>query len=185
MVNAQDSNFCGTNWADASSNCANADHCPSASNDECTTPGHKCFADTSCSAIGGDGKPAKHAHLRDYLDVDYDDASNSQFCGSWWVDAEERCGLDTACSSDGDCDDEADEYCVPRVPNCNVLDLLEEEHGSNWKEKLQREIDVLSGKAIDVDDGERRPDSRPIVTRAPTESPVDYVSRSDIVRSLA
>ena len=82
----QDNFFCGKSWADASSDCENRQPCPNAIDEECTVvPGEICFADTLCSVSAGHGKKFRYASLVPYLNIEYDDISNTRFCGGWWA----------------------------------------------------------------------------------------------------
>ena len=87
VVTAQQDNFfCGKSWEDASSDCENRQPCPNAIDEECTVmPGEICFADTLCSISAGHGKKFRYASLVPYLNIEYDDISNTRFCGGWWA----------------------------------------------------------------------------------------------------
>ena len=83
----QESNnfFCGTSWGDASENCNDRQHCPSGTDDECSTDGHICFGGTTCDSKVGHGNNFKYAN------VPYDDISNTRFCGGGWQKAIDNC----------------------------------------------------------------------------------------------
>jgi len=68
FASANENFFCGTTWGDASSNCDSRQPCPGGADEECATPGHICWADTTCSTL-------------------VDDA----FCGTSWEDASSDC----------------------------------------------------------------------------------------------
>jgi hypothetical protein len=87
-------NFCGTTWDDASANCKERQHCPSGTDDECTTEGHICFGATTCDVNDGGGS------LFAFMNVPYDDISNTRFCGSGWTEAAETCSVETHCPSE-------------------------------------------------------------------------------------
>eukprot|EP00804_Cyclotella_cryptica_P006850 CCRYP_010966-RC/>CCRYP_010966-RC protein AED:0.09 eAED:0.09 QI:59/0.92/0.86/1/0.85/0.8/15/815/1501 len=112
-------NFCGASWDDASSNCAERQHCPSGTDDECETDGHICYGGTLCDASKGDG--SKFA----FANVPYDDISNTRFCGAAWSDALEGCSVETHCPS-GFNDDCPDGLSCYGGLGCNIKDLMAE-----------------------------------------------------------
>lgn len=124
---SKDSFFCGTSWADASSNCDDRQPCPNALDEECSTPGHICFADTLCSIAAGDGEKFKFIALANLANVDYDDKANNMFCGSWWATAEEHCSVDTHCTSGEQCG--GLDHCFDT--GCHVQDILQVELGDD------------------------------------------------------
>lgn len=141
-TSARDAFFCGESWSDASNNCEERENCPNGLDEECSTPGHVCFGDTLCSAARGDGDKFKYKHLYVFLESEYNDISNSKFCGVWWLDAQERCSVDTHCVDDSACD--GDDYCVSTV--CNVLDLLAQTYGPDWRDEIRGQINGLKGQ---------------------------------------
>ena len=92
-----------------------------------------------------------------------------RFCGTWFVDAEEKCSLERHCRDDSDCVCDKDtfgadcEYCVPDTPNCNILDLLEKEHGENWKKELEKQIAIMNGEEWDDDEVVKSSESEVVV----------------------
>jgi hypothetical protein len=112
-------NFCGTTWDDASANCRDRQHCPSGTDDECTTENHICFGGTLCDVTKGDG--AKFA----YADVPYEDISNTRFCGNSWDEALEGCSVESHCPSGYNEECGGGMSCYGGL-GCNVQDLVEE-----------------------------------------------------------
>lgn len=86
-------NFCGTTWDDASSNCAERQHCPTGTDSECEISGHICFGGTTCDVTKGDGAKFKFAN------VPYNDISNTRFCGGNWDEAFRGCSVESHCPS--------------------------------------------------------------------------------------
>jgi hypothetical protein len=122
-------NFCGLTWDDASANCRDRQHCPSGTDDECTTENHICFGSTTCDVTKGDG--ANFA----FANVPYEDISNTRFCGNSWDAAWDGCSVESHCPSGYNEECGEGMSCYGGL-GCNVQDLIEEE-----------EVDVSSDNA--------------------------------------
>mmetsp|Transcript_12609 Transcript_12609/g.25139 ORF Transcript_12609/g.25139 Transcript_12609/m.25139 type:complete len:1258 (+) Transcript_12609:175-3948(+) len=122
LTNAQDSNhfFCGSSWGDASGNCDDREHCPEGTDDECSTEGHICFGGTTCDVKLGHGNKFKYAN------VDYNDISNTRFCGNGWNAAIKSCSIETHCPSGFSDECPKGLSCYGGL-KCNIQDLYEEE----------------------------------------------------------
>jgi hypothetical protein len=122
LTNAQDSNhfFCGSSWGDASGNCDDREHCPGGTDEECSTEGHICFGGTSCDVKLG------HGNKFIYANVDYNDISNTRFCGNGWNDAINSCSIETHCPSGFSDECPQGMSCYGGL-KCNVQDMYEEE----------------------------------------------------------
>ena len=154
QARAQNNNFCGMSWADASENCDEKQPCPSGSDDECLLPGLICFADTMCSS---EGSSASADPLAVIVEADHEALTNRKFCGSWWAGAQESCSLDTycghnptSCGEGMECHDTA----------CHVQDLAKAEYGEDWKEilmsSLSSEESSPQSVKLDYDDPKRK-----------------------------
>jgi hypothetical protein len=131
-------NFCGTSWDDASANCKERQHCPSGTDDECTTENHICFGGTTCDVTKGDG--SKFA----FVDVPYEDISNTRFCGNSWDMALEGCSVESHCPSGYNEECPEGMSCYGGL-GCNVKDLMEEM-------EVEEEASGGSGGVIGKDD---------------------------------
>lgn len=148
LTDAQDSNhfFCGSSWGDASGNvrhimcvcriplspnliwsvpffcsqCDDREHCPGGTDDECSTEGHICFGGTSCDVKLGHGNKFKYAN------VDYNDISNTRFCGLGWNEAIDSCSIERHCPSGFSDECPQGMSCYGGL-KCNVQDMYEEE----------------------------------------------------------
>ncbi len=122
ITNAADSDhfFCGSTWGDASNNCDDRQHCPGGTDDECSTEGHICFGGTSCNSKLG------HGNKFTYADVDYNDISNTRFCGAGWNAAVQGCSIQTHCPSGFSDECPTGHSCYGGL-DCNVQDFYAEE----------------------------------------------------------
>ncbi|KAL7452015.1 hypothetical protein ACHAWC_003762, partial [Mediolabrus comicus] len=122
ITNAADSDhfFCGSTWGDASNNCEDRQHCPGGTDDECSTEGHICFGGTSCNSKLG------HGNKFTYADVDYNDISNTRFCGTGWNAAVQGCSIQTHCPSGFSDECPTGQSCYGGL-DCNVQDFYAEE----------------------------------------------------------
>jgi len=82
--------FCGSSFADIQSDtCASRQWCPSSSDDECTIPGHTCFANTPC-----DARTIENVAVPTYslsLNPAYNTAEDKMFCGTSYPEALATC----------------------------------------------------------------------------------------------
>ena len=134
-----DNAFCGTSWADASANCEHRQPCPRGTHDECSTLGHVCFGETTCSVAAGHGSKFKYMHLKDLASVAYSDLSNNRFCGT---DTEHTCSVETHCPGGEECPD--GEYCY--ITTCNIQDVVKEELGDDWVAVLAAYVEGGKGE---------------------------------------
>ncbi|KAL9189137.1 hypothetical protein ACHAXT_011627 [Thalassiosira profunda] len=104
-------NFCGTSWGDASSNCDARQPCPSGTDQECTSGG-VCWADTDCNTAEGHGILFDKGH-----------PSHMRFCGISWNDASDNCSVERHCPSGEDDECPGDEECYSFL-GCNYVDLI-------------------------------------------------------------
>lgn len=82
--------FCGLSFADIQSDtCADRQWCPTSSDDECLTPGHKCFAGTPCDARLIPNMKAPTYSLSQY--PEYRDPKDKMFCGTDYSEALRTC----------------------------------------------------------------------------------------------
>mmetsp|Transcript_23553 Transcript_23553/g.50865 ORF Transcript_23553/g.50865 Transcript_23553/m.50865 type:complete len:1125 (+) Transcript_23553:119-3493(+) len=108
-------NFCGTNWGDASTDCANRQPCPLGTDEECQSQaGTICWADTNCDTSTGGG-----------LLYDLTDPTHMRFCGSTWSDANDNCSPKRHCPSGdkSECKGQ-DEECYSYLSDCNYLEMI-------------------------------------------------------------
>mmetsp|Transcript_9742 Transcript_9742/g.21041 ORF Transcript_9742/g.21041 Transcript_9742/m.21041 type:complete len:1023 (-) Transcript_9742:106-3174(-) len=110
-------NFCGSTWGDASSDCEHKQPCPNGTDEECTNGG-VCWADTTCDSNNGAG-----------LLYNKNDPSHLRFCGSSWTDASENCNIDRHCPSgeSTECPDGLE--CYHFLGSCNFVEMLENAGG--------------------------------------------------------
>lgn len=119
------SNYCGTDWNDAISNCENDDHwCASGADSDCPE-GKTCFAGTECkydtdlfpTVTPTSGVPTIAPSM-------YSDPENLRFCGVGWEDAQKTCRIASHCPSGEDTDCPEGQACFdsPSVA-CNIVDF--------------------------------------------------------------
>lgn len=82
--------FCGSDFADIQTDtCSQRQWCPSASDDECSVPGHTCFANTPCDARLIEDIAVPTYSLSLY--PEYKDATDKMFCGVDYQEALSVC----------------------------------------------------------------------------------------------
>ena len=82
--------FCGSSFADIQTDtCGSRQWCPSSSDDECTIPGHTCFANAPC-----DARTIENVQVPTYslsLNPAYNTAADKMFCGTSYPEALATC----------------------------------------------------------------------------------------------
>jgi hypothetical protein len=111
-VHASTTNFCGSDWTDASTDCQNRQPCPEGTDDECDPPGI-CWADTLCDTTKGDG-----------ILFDKDNPQHQRFCGNSWNDAADNCSAERHCASGDSSECPNGEACYSFLTSCNYVDMI-------------------------------------------------------------
>jgi hypothetical protein len=68
-----------------------------------------------------------HGNKFNYADVDYNDISNTRFCGAGWNDAIQGCSIDTHCPSGFSDECPPNQSCYGGLVDCNVQDFYAKE----------------------------------------------------------
>lgn len=108
---ASTTNFCGTSWEDASTDCSNKQPCPLGTDEECEIG--TCWADTACDTAAGGG-----------LVFDNENPKHSRFCGIGWNEAKDNCSPATHCPSGSKDECEDGEECYSFLPGCHFVDMM-------------------------------------------------------------
>ena len=141
--------FCGLGWNTVSSDCDNAQHCPTGIDTECEISGASCFGGTSCDAAKG------HGAMFQYLGLPYEDARNKLFCATYWGDMDEHCTEEDWCR-DGNCP--TGMTCFGMTNDCNIQDLVKARIKKEKEEnpELYDDDDEVPKKSgLDIDDPKR------------------------------
>ena len=116
--------FCGSSFADVQADtCGGRQWCPSSSDDECTVPGHACFANTPCDArlIEDVSVPTYSLSAR----PGYDDPTDRMFCGVDYADAVAACEAGGEEGAGRHCPDMecaiSGQVCFIDMPSCSYL----------------------------------------------------------------
>jgi hypothetical protein len=119
-----------------SKQCDDREHCPGGKDEECTTEGNICFGGTTCDSKLGHGNKFKYAN------VEYNDISNTRFCGSGWNAAIETCSIETHCPSGFSDECPSGQSCYGGLVDCNVQDMYakEAEKGTTTETVLPNSI---------------------------------------------
>lgn len=104
-------NFCGTDWTDASTDCQNRQPCPSGTDEECDSG--ICWADTTCDTAKGDG-----------VLFDRENPQHQRFCGNSWNDAAENCSVERHCPSGDSAECTGGDTCYSFLSGCNYVDMI-------------------------------------------------------------
>ncbi len=112
----QNYNFCGVTWEEANTCqhrwCGGAlESCPE---------GQSCFADTGCNILLM--PPTVEPTSSAPTPLPYDHISNTAFCGLDYMDATNKCSLETHCQSMTNEDCSSGSFCWAGV-TCNVMDM--------------------------------------------------------------
>ena len=110
---ASTTNFCGTSWEDASTDCSKKQPCPLGTDQECKAGGI-CWGDTICDTTTGGG-----------LVFDKENPKHARFCGIGWSEAKDNCSPVTHCPSGSKDECEDGEQCYSFLPGCNFVDMME------------------------------------------------------------
>lgn len=124
-TSASTTNFCGTSWEDASTDCSNKKPCPLGTDEECEIG--TCWGDTACDTTTGGG-----------LVFDKENPKHSRFCGVGWNEAKDNCNPATHCPSGSKDECEDGEQCYSFLSGCNFVDMMTggEQNQSTNKPKL-------------------------------------------------
>ena len=127
------SNYCGVDWNDAISNCADDENwCPSGADADCPE-GKLCFAGTDCkyvSDIFPTGSPSDSPTFAPtpippltQAPVVYGAVENTRFCGLGWEDVSTTCRIGSHCPSGSSSDCPSGQECLAWIRGCNIVDF--------------------------------------------------------------
>ena len=123
------SNYCGTDWTDASTTCNPEHWCPEADDSLCPS-GMTCFAETSClyeEDFVPTITPVVEPTVSPITSAMFDSPTNYHFCGVSWAEAVKYCSVETHCPSGKSDDCLEGMSCVSVIAKqdrCNYYNLV-------------------------------------------------------------
>ncbi|KAL3761003.1 hypothetical protein ACHAWU_004623 [Discostella pseudostelligera] len=175
------SNYCGTDWNDAISNCDNIDHwCASGADSDCPE-GKTCFAGTDCKYEADLFPTVTPTSLAPSLSPTmYFSPTNLRFCGVGWEDAGQYCRIASHCPSGEDTECPEGQACFDSPSlGCNIVDF-KQYLAANGTEIFGSDHELLTEGSIPGHLTSSTPSAIPM----PTPSALPIPTSSDLPTTL-